>query len=78
MTTKIFKSGNSLAVRLPRDIAFEEGTEVEVRRDGGRLVITPARLDMATLVARLAAAAPTPKSFGRPDMKAPRRLWDED
>jgi antitoxin VapB len=73
--TRIFKSGNSLAVRLPRGIAFEEGTEVLVRRQGNSLVVTPARLDMAGLVARL-RAAPAPASIARPEFKPPKRLFD--
>lgn len=77
MATKVFRSGNSLAVRLPRDIAFDEGTEVEVRREGGNLVITPARLDMATLVARLGAFPPAQR-LDRAEMKTPRRLWDAE
>lgn len=72
--TRIFKSGNSLAVRLPRGIAFEEGAEVVVRRQGGSLVVTPARLDMAELVARL-KAGPPPTSIARPEFKPPKRLF---
>ena len=75
MSTKIFRSGNSLAVRLPKGLAFEEGTEVEIRRDGANLIVSPARLDMASIVARLAAMPPVGK-FERLDMKAPKRLWD--
>ncbi len=74
-STRIFKSGNSLAVRLPRGIAFQEGAEVVVRRQGGSLVVTPARLDMAELVARL-KAAPPPASVARPEFKPPKRLFD--
>ena len=74
-STRIFKSGNSLAVRLPRGIAFDEGAEVVVRRQGGSLVVTPARLDMAELVARL-KATPPPPSIARPEFKPPKRLFD--
>lgn len=73
-STRIFKSGNSLAVRLPRGIAFDEGAEVVVRRQGGSLVVTPARLDMAELVARLKAAPPP--AIARPEFKPPKRLFD--
>lgn len=73
-STRIFKSGNSLAVRLPREIAFDEGAEVVVRRQGGSLVVTPARLDMAELVARLKAAPPP--WIARPEFKPPKRLFD--
>ena len=74
-STRIFKSGNSLAVRLPRGIAFDEGAEVVVRRQGGSLVVTPARLHMAELVARL-RAAPPPALIARPEFKPPKRLFD--
>lgn len=37
--TKIFKSGNSAAVRLPASIAPPAGTVVEVREEAGRWVI---------------------------------------
>lgn len=32
---KIFKSGNSLALRLPKALGLEEGTEMIVREDRG-------------------------------------------
>lgn len=75
--TKIFRSGNSLAVRLPRDIAFDEGAEVVVRRQGESLVVTPLRLDMKTLVARL-GGAPLPAPIQRLEVKSPKRLLDHD
>ncbi len=71
-TTKIFRSGNSLAVRLPRDIAFAEGAEVVVTRQGESIIVSPARLEMAALVARL-GAAPRPASVARAEVKPPRR-----
>ena len=40
--TTVFQSNRSQAVRLPKDVAFPEGTrEVTVLRDGKRRVITP-------------------------------------
>lgn len=38
MKTKVFKSGNSLAVRLPKSMELPCGT-VSIRRDGRRIVI---------------------------------------
>jgi antitoxin VapB len=75
-TTKIFKSGNSLAVRLPREIAFAEGCPVTVTRQGDSLIIRPARLDMATLCAKL-GAAPAPRPLARLDARPPRRVWND-
>lgn len=38
MTTKVFRSGNSLAVRLPKELELPCGP-VSIRRDGDRIVI---------------------------------------
>jgi len=38
METKVFKSGNSLAVRLPKGISLPCG-RVSIRRDGPRIII---------------------------------------
>lgn len=40
-TTKIFKSGNSKAVRLPASFDIEPGTRVRVREERGRFIIEP-------------------------------------
>jgi antitoxin VapB len=73
--TKIFKSGNSLAVRLPKELAFAEGAEVEVRREGDVVTIKPARLDMATLVARLRELGPPTRALRRRAIEMPKRDW---
>ncbi len=39
-TAKLFKNGQSQAVRLPKQYAFE-GTEVFVKRIGGMVVLLP-------------------------------------
>lgn len=41
-TTKIFKSGNSAAVRLPKDLDLVPGTEVEVTPTDDGVLIRPA------------------------------------
>ena len=38
MKTKVFKSGNSLAIRLPKELELPCG-EVSIRRDGKMIVI---------------------------------------
>jgi antitoxin VapB len=40
-TTKTFKSGNSVAVRLPAALGIEPGVEVRVSEERGRYVIEP-------------------------------------
>lgn len=39
--TKVFKSGNSLAVRLPKALGAVEGTEMLVRETQGTYVFEP-------------------------------------
>lgn len=39
---KVFKSGNSLALRLPKALGLEEGTEMIVREERGEFRFEPA------------------------------------
>ena len=39
---KIFKSGNSLALRLPKALGLEEGVEMVVREEHSKFVFEPA------------------------------------
>ena len=41
MKTKTFKSGNSEAVRLPAEIAYGPGTELEITRSGDVTILRP-------------------------------------
>lgn len=42
MRTKVFKSGNSLAIRLPKELAIADvAQEVEIERVGNTLVVRP-------------------------------------
>jgi len=42
LRAKLFKNGRSQAIRLPKDVRFDEGhTEVRVRREGRRLIVEP-------------------------------------
>ncbi len=40
-TTKVFKSGNAMAVRLPASFKAVAGTAVEVREEQGRWIVEP-------------------------------------
>ena len=44
-TAKLFKSGRSQAVRLPREFRFE-GKEVRIRRFGMGVLLEPKEIDM--------------------------------
>lgn len=41
--TKTFKSGNSVAVRLPKSLGVEAGVEMTVRAERGRYIVEPVR-----------------------------------
>ena len=59
-TTRTFRSGNSEAVRLPKEIGFGPDVEVVIRREGDTLTITPKSKTMAELVRRLREIGPPP------------------
>jgi len=53
-TTKTFKSGNSVAVRLPRDLDIPEGVEVEIEQhEEGFVIRRKPRMTMKELVEAL-------------------------
>ncbi len=64
VNSKTFKSGNSVAVRLPKEIAFAPDMNVTVERNGDVLTIRPAidpveeKRKVLELVASLRALGP--------------------
>lgn len=42
-TASLFKNGRSQAVRIPKEFEFEGITEVEIRKEGNSIIITPVR-----------------------------------
>ncbi|MBN8511000.1 MAG: AbrB/MazE/SpoVT family DNA-binding domain-containing protein [Burkholderiales bacterium] len=57
--TKVFRSGNSQAVRIPREFQFETA-EVEIERRGDEIVLRPPR---RSLRGAFAALASMPEDF---------------
>ncbi|HHR6129384.1 TPA: type II toxin-antitoxin system VapB family antitoxin [Providencia alcalifaciens] len=52
MVTKIvavFKNGNNRAVRLPKDIDFEGVNELEISREGNRIILRPVKPNWLSL-----------------------------
>jgi len=49
-TASIFKNGKNQAVRLPKEFEFEGVTEVEIRREGESIVLTPKRKSWKSFV----------------------------
>lgn len=72
MTTKIQKWGNSLAVRIPKEVAegFRSGASVELRREGDALIVRPSKKQKFSLIELVSQI--TPKQlhneidFGKP------------
>jgi antitoxin VapB len=64
--TRTFRSGNSEAVRLPKDAAFGEGVELVVVRSGDVVTLYPAASSIPEMIARL-EALPRPTSIEERD-----------
>ena len=72
VTTRTFRSGNSEAVRLPKEVAFGRDVELTVVRSGDVLTIYPKRLPMAELVEEL-RSLPKPSSIEVREVDLPDR-----
>ncbi|MFO0774296.1 MAG: type II toxin-antitoxin system VapB family antitoxin [Nitrospiraceae bacterium] len=71
-TTKLFFSGNSQAVRIPREFQME-GEEVEIERRGNTLVIKPKKKSWGNLAASLRRFTPDFMAEGRNQAPAQKR-----
>jgi antitoxin VapB len=77
MLTRIFKSGNSLAVRIPKELNFGAPMQdVEIERKGDSLVIRP--IEKRSLAGALDTFAAFPEGFmseGREFHEQQERDW---
>ena len=58
--SRTFRSGNSEALRLPKDVAFGEDVELVLVRSGDVLTIYPATTMVPEMIARLRALPAPP------------------
>ncbi|HLH48699.1 MAG TPA: AbrB family transcriptional regulator [Roseiarcus sp.] len=65
--TRTFRSGNSEALRLPREVAYGEDVELVIARSGDVITIYPARLTVPAMIDRL-RSLPAPSSIERRDV----------
>jgi len=64
--TKLFKNGNSQAVRIPAELAYTNwDVELVIERRGDELHIRPAQRRMGDLLGKLAQFSPDFMSEGR-------------
>ena len=73
-TTRTFKSGNSVAVRLPKALGIEAGREMVVREEHGRYIVEPVearekKIDLTCIYGAI------PK-LERQGFKHKERSWD--
>ncbi len=71
-TTRIFKSGNSQAVRLPKEFRFQVD-EVEIFRRGPEVVLRPRRKNLGKAFAALAGMPNDFMNEGRKDQPPQER-----
>lgn len=60
---RVFKSGNSVALRLPKALGLREGEEMILREDGGKYAFEPApagsqRIDLTGIYGSIPGIAP--------------------
>lgn len=73
-TTRAFKNGNSQAVRIPADLAYERtDMELEIEREGDEIRIRPARRSLSGVLAKFARFSPSFMSEGRGDQEQAER-----
>lgn len=73
-TTRVFKNGNSQAVRIPADIAYERmDMELEIERDGDEIRIRPARRSLSGVLTKFARFSTDFMAEGRGDQEQAER-----
>lgn len=74
-TTRVFKSGNSQAVRIPKEFQLDVD-EVEIVARGDELVIRPKRKNLLEALDILASLSDDFMEDGREDLPPQKRNFD--
>ncbi len=72
--SRTFRSGNSEAIRLPRDVAFGPDVELVIVRSGDVMTIYPAATSVAKMIQRLRSLPAPPTVECRDVEELPE--WD--
>lgn len=73
---KTFKSGNSVALRLPKALGIKEGVEMKVREEHGRYVVEPVGMEKRKIdLTGIAGSCPGLKPLPREDFDDSPRAW---
>jgi antitoxin VapB len=80
-TTRTFKSGNSIAVRIPREFNLEAGKTLEIKRRGRELVLVERAENLGAIVEILQSMPSDFFAEGRVDLPPQERdfsaMFDE-
>ena len=71
--SRTFRSGNSEAIRLPKDVAFGPDVELVLVRSGDVLTVYPTSLSIPDMVARLRDWPVPPTVERRDETEIPER-----
>lgn len=71
--SRTFRSGNSEAVRLPKDVAFGEGVELVIVRSGDVMTIYPVAVSIDQMIETLRALPAPPEIEARDEAELPER-----
>ena len=77
---KVFKSGNSLALRLPKDLGLKEGSTMVLREQASGFVVEPEdqirrKIDISGFAGKLPGFKPAPREdFEERPIAVARRL----
>ena len=77
--TRTFKSGNSVALRLPKSLGIEPGVEMTVREEQGRYIVEPVPAEPKLIdLTGIAGSIPWLKPLTREErLMEPRELdWE--
>jgi antitoxin VapB len=77
---KTFKSGNSVALRLPKALGIKEGVEMSVREEQGRYVVEPIekpkrKIDLTGIAGSCPGLKPLTKE--EREFEDSPRVWDD-
>jgi antitoxin VapB len=74
VATRAFKNGNSQAVRIPADLAYERtDIDLEIKRVGNEIRICPARRSLSGVLAKFVQFSSDFMAEGRGDQTQARR-----
>lgn len=75
---KVFKSGNSVALRLPKALGLKDGDEMVLREDRGKYAFEPVpTAGKKTDLTGIWGSCPGLKPVARVDFDPSPRIWDD-